>query len=241
MLTQVEKRAKKLFANFGVYFEIFLFEDVLQNVVPEGISHEVQGVLDDLVNKSEFLILISAINALLHDTAAMLVASNFSAFLDHRFKNKLIVWGFESKQDFLDNVVAVYVFDQRSDMRFEQASHFVNEILVLRALNYLLNGPRTMGVLANADNVLGDDLNDLVYLVLSTGFSDLLAQVVAKRIVHKVNEIGKYLIVYLMNGVFVTVCDKLLQHSTSGLVLCEIVRFLDHFLGGQIKAHTKIF
>jgi len=68
-------------------------------------------MLCDLTNKGFLLIRSSFRNALLHYAASMLMASDLFTMVDHFSVDEIIVWCFEHKKCFLNDMISIDVLD----------------------------------------------------------------------------------------------------------------------------------
>ena len=64
-------------------------DDVLNNVVAEGVLHETEGILSDLGNQPHLLLARGVINASLKDAAAVAVSANLDATVADRAEDEL--------------------------------------------------------------------------------------------------------------------------------------------------------
>lgn len=90
---------------------IIQVENVLHDVVAEGILDKVEAVRGDLANQLDLLEAIGMVNAALKDAAAMAVGANCDAVLTNGVEDELGILGLEVVQTLLDDVVTVQVLD----------------------------------------------------------------------------------------------------------------------------------
>jgi uncharacterized MnhB-related membrane protein len=161
---------------------------------------------------------VSSIDALLHDAAPVLVASYLGALLHHSFVYELVVLWLPCEEDLLDDVVAVDVFSQLSHLSFQVLTEHLDLVRRLDDLDYLLDGPRSVGVATQVDWVVLDLLDDGCELFLSAGLSDLLSQVVAEGVVHEVHVVLNCVVEDAVHYLLVVLLYLLLQEPAPALV-----------------------
>lgn len=116
MLTELKKSTQQIAADLSVYFHYFEIKDVLDHVVSEWIAHKNLRVIGNFHSKSHPLLLVCPINTFLHDTATMLMACDLTTLAYHSLVDELFVVFLPSLKDLLDNVVAIDVFREQSDL-----------------------------------------------------------------------------------------------------------------------------
>ena len=88
-------------------------EDVLNDVIAEGILHEMETVGGDLANKLNFLEARSVINAPLENAASVTVSTDSDAVRTNRIEDELSILSLEMVQALLNDVIAVKILNQR--------------------------------------------------------------------------------------------------------------------------------
>jgi hypothetical protein len=112
LLRKLSDLALKALAQGGCEARLVEIEDVLHDVVAEGILHEVERVSSDLADQLDLLEARGMINATLKNAAAVTVSADGDAVMAHGIEDELRVLGFEVVQALLDDVVAVQVLNE---------------------------------------------------------------------------------------------------------------------------------
>jgi hypothetical protein len=105
-------------------------------------------------------------------------------------------------------------------------------------LDHLLQGAGAMLIQCDPDHVLGRVLNQHSSLVVVAILKELLAQIIAKRIYHKLDDVGVRLHPNHVNLVRITILKLLLKISAAMLILAELVDSTAHLL--QRKVYITI-
>jgi hypothetical protein len=87
-------------------------EDVLDDIVAEGVLDKIEAVRGNLANKVYLLIAGRMVDAALKNTAAVAMSTDNDAVFTHSIKDELCLGGFEVVQALLDDVVAIEVLDE---------------------------------------------------------------------------------------------------------------------------------
>ena len=146
---------------FFVYFNIFQFKDVLNYIVSIGIFDKDESVFGDLKHETHFLVIFSTIDALLHNTATMLVACNLHTLVDHSIIDELIELRLPCEQNFLNHMVSIYIFSKFFDSIFKKRREKLYMLGFLDNLYNLLNGSCAMGMSTKTHWIRFHVLNDL--------------------------------------------------------------------------------
>lgn len=88
-------------------------KDVLNDVIAEGILHEMETVGSDLANELNLLEARSVINAPLENAASVTVSSDSDAMRTNRIEDELSILSLEMVQAFLNDVIAIKILNQR--------------------------------------------------------------------------------------------------------------------------------
>lgn len=88
--SQGEEDSEKLLSYLYIDLHVFKFKDVLDNIVAIWVLNEDSCVLRYLKSECDLLHRVSAIDALLHNAAAVLVTGNLNALSDHSIINELV-------------------------------------------------------------------------------------------------------------------------------------------------------
>ena len=88
-------------------------KDVLNDVIAEGILHEMETVGSDLANKLNFLEPRSMINAPLENAASVTVSTDSDAVRTNRIEDELSILSLEMVQALLNDVIAIKILNQR--------------------------------------------------------------------------------------------------------------------------------
>lgn len=88
-------------------------KDVLNDVIAEGILHEMETVGSDLANELNLLEARSVINAPLENAASVTVSSDSDAMRTDRIEDELSILSLEMVQALLNDVIAIKILNQR--------------------------------------------------------------------------------------------------------------------------------
>ena len=88
-------------------------KDVLNDVITEGILHEMETVGSDLANELNLLEARSVINAPLENAASVTVSSDSDAMRTDRIEDELSSLSLEMVQALLNDVIAIKILNQR--------------------------------------------------------------------------------------------------------------------------------
>ena len=88
-------------------------KDVLNDVITEGILHEMETVGSDLANELNLLEARSVINAPLENAASVTVSSDSDAMRTDRIEDELSILSLEMVQALLNDVIAIKILNQR--------------------------------------------------------------------------------------------------------------------------------
>lgn len=160
-------------------------QDKLHDIVSEWIFHEDQRVFSDAQSQRFLLRLVSRIDTLLHNAAAVLVAGDLYALPLHGVVEELVLGRLPALEYLLDDMVSVNVFAHFLYAVVEIiANHRVMDVLAYYFDN-LLHRTSAVWILAQLhrfDSHLFDNLYELIRRAL---LRQLLNKVVAKAIVHE--------------------------------------------------------
>ena len=87
-------------------------KDVLNDVITEGILHEMETVGGDLANELNFLEPRSMINAPLENAASVTVSTDSDAVRTNRIEDELSILSLEMVQALLNDVIAIKILNQ---------------------------------------------------------------------------------------------------------------------------------
>lgn len=90
-------------------------EDVLNNVISEGILDEGQGASSDLRDQLSLLCIGCIVNAALEDATSMTVRSNIDAVASDSIIYKLVALMSELVKTALDDMVSVEILDEKDN------------------------------------------------------------------------------------------------------------------------------
>ena len=88
-------------------------KDVLNDVIAEGILHEMETVGGDLANELNLLEARSVINAPLENAASVTVSTDSDAVRTNRIEDELSILSLEMVQALLNDVIAIKILNQR--------------------------------------------------------------------------------------------------------------------------------
>jgi hypothetical protein len=209
-------------------------DDVLDHVVAEGVLDESRSVLGDLANEPNLLVAVGMVDAALQDAAAVAVGADLDAVVTDSVEDELSVGGAELVQALLNDVVAVEILDEIDDAVAESVDDHLHLGGSGDELDHLLQGTSAVLVESDADHVLGGILNELGAFLIIAEFEKLLAQVVAERIRHQLDDVGISLEPDLVDVVGVALLKLLLEVAAAVLVLAEFVDLTSDTLEGQV-------
>ena len=136
---------------FTVDRDIFLIQNKLHNIISISVSHKFLCMRNDLRNERFLLAWSSAINALLHDTAPMLVTWDLSTLINHLIEDEVVIGSLKSCQTFLNHMIPIDVFYQRFDMRLKNLDDLRSEFWSQTSFYDFLNWSCSMRVIAKLE------------------------------------------------------------------------------------------
>lgn len=165
-------------------------DDVLHDVVAEGVLDKDGGMIGNLANEPDLLFAIGVVDAALKDTAAVAVRADLDTMVTDCVKDELRIHCAELVQTFLDNMVAIEILDEIDDPVAEGVDDHLDLDRSGNELDHLLEGASAVLVERDANHVLGSVLDEDGALFVIAEFKKLLAQIVAERICHELNDVG---------------------------------------------------
>jgi hypothetical protein len=215
-------------------------EHVLDDIVAIRVAHERVAVLGDLADELIFLALGRVVDAALQHAAAVAVRGHLDAALGDGVVNELIVLGRQAMQTALDDVVAVQVLDEQDDAGAQRLGDERHVRRRRQKLDHLLHGARAVHVFRDGDELRAHQLDNLQALRLVAMLEQLLAQVVAERIDHQLdnvlvnfgeNELRRAPIVFV---------ELLLQKTAAVLVLAQRVDLAEALIERDKRARILV-
>jgi hypothetical protein len=215
-------------------------DDVLDNIVAEGILDQGDGILGDLLDQPDLLVAGSVVDAALKDTAAMAVGADINTVGPNGIEDELGISGAQLVEALLDDVVAVQVLDELDDPVAKGINDDADLGRRRDKLDHLLKGSSAMLVQGDTDHVLCSILDEDGTLLIVAVLKELLAEVVAEGVCHQLNHVLVGLQPNHVNLFRDTVLELLLQVTTTMLVLAELVDSSTDGLEGQVDkaAHS---
>ena len=197
--------------------------DVLNHVVTEGVLDKDTSMLSDTLHKPQLLVPRCVINTALKNTAAMSMSTNGDAMSANSIKNKLRIRRHQLVQTLLNNMVAIQVLDKLNNTEAQSFNDKVNLLRRVHEFDHFLERTCTVLIERNAHHVLGCILNQDSAFVIIAVLKELLAQVIAKGVRHKFDDMLVGLEPNGMNLVRDSLFKLLLQIAAPMLVLTELV------------------
>lgn len=164
-------------------------DDVLNDVVSEGVLHQDPSMLGNPLDEPELLLARGMVDATLQDTAAMTVRADFNAVVTNGVKNELRVDGSELIETLLDDVVAIKILDELYDAEAQGLDDEMDLLRSVHILNHLLQGTSAMLIQGNADHILRRVLDQDGSLVIIAVLEELLAQIITKWVRHELDDV----------------------------------------------------
>lgn len=209
-------------------------DDVLNDIVAEGILNENPGVLRDSLNKPKLLITSGVIDAALQNTASMSVGSNLYAVVANGIKDELSIDSSELVETLLDDMVAIEVLDQLHNAEAKGLNDDVDLLWQAHVLNHFLKGTGAVLVQGDADHVLGSVLNQDGSLVIVAKLEELLAQIITKGVRHELDDVLVGFSPDHVHLIRIALLKLLLKVTTAVLVLAQIVNLAGKGLQGHV-------
>ena len=103
----------------------------------------------------------ASIDALLHDTAAMLMTSYWLTKSNHGIKNELVILVVPREKYFLYHMITIYVFTKFLHLIFQMANQSIKVNRFLNDFDNFLNGPCAMRITTNLYRIVLDTVNNL--------------------------------------------------------------------------------
>lgn len=91
-------------------------EDVLDNVIAEGILDQMEAIRGDLADKLDLLETGSVVDTALKNAAAVTMSADGDAVLTYGIENKLSILRFEVVQALLNDMIAVQILDKLDNL-----------------------------------------------------------------------------------------------------------------------------
>jgi hypothetical protein len=114
--------------------------DVLDDVIAEGILNENPGMFGNTRDEPVLLVAGSMINAALQDTATVTVGTNFNAVVANGIKDELSIGRGELVEAFLDDMVAIQILNKLHNTEPQGLDDEMNLLRSADILNHLLQG-----------------------------------------------------------------------------------------------------
>ena len=160
-----------------------MLEHVWYHIVAVHVPCEVEDAFKDFVEDRPDLDLFTVLKHTLYDTATELMDRHL---IDTGFKgvnDELdFIWR-DLLDDFLDDMVAVRVFDATDDVRFDFLYNFVSEVR-WEGIHGCLDHSAAILVTWKGNNVMFDHRKKGVFLAVGTEFEHFLNNIVAKNVFH---------------------------------------------------------
>lgn len=198
-------------------------EDILHDVVAEWVLDKNESAVGDLADQPSLLLAGGVVDAALKNAAAVAVGTDIDAVDSDGIKDELGVLGRELVQALLDNVVAVEILDELNHLVAESLDNDRHLLLGRDELNHLLQGSCSMLVQRNADEVMGGVQDKYGAILIVAELEKLLAQVVAERIGHQLDNMWVGLLPDEVDMLLVAALKLLLEETASVLILAQSV------------------
>ena len=152
---------EQLLPYFLIDFYVLQLKDILYHIVAIWIFDEDKCVLSDFKHQTHLLANLSPVDALLHHTASMFVASNLNTLADHSIIDKLVELRFPCLKNLLNYMIAIYIFSKLPNSILEERRKQVYMLRLLYNLNDLLDWSCSVGMSTETNWILLHILNDL--------------------------------------------------------------------------------
>lgn len=199
-------------------------DDILNNIVAEGILDEDSRVGGNALNEPELLVTRGMVNAALEDTAAVSVGADLDAMMADGVEDELRISRDELVQTLLNDVVAVEVLDEFDDSEAESLNDEMHLLRRVDVLNHLLECPRAVLVESNAYHLRRGILDEYGSLVVIAELKQLLAQIIAKWVCHELDDMLVGLKPNHMDLFSVALLKLLLKVTAAVLILAQLVQ-----------------
>ena len=160
-------------------------EDVLNNVVAEGVLNKSEGVHGDVLDKLSLLVARSMVDTALKNTAAMTVSADNDTASANSVKDELGVLGGQVVETLLDDVVAIEILDERDDFISQSLGDDLDLLRGSDELDHLLQSASTVLVESDLDHGWCSCADEDSALVIVGVLEELLTKVVTKGIYMK--------------------------------------------------------
>lgn len=198
-------------------------EDILHHIVAEWVLNQHKCGVGDLTDQPGLLIARGVVDTTLKNAAAMTVCADVDAVTSNRIEDELRVEGGKLVQAFLDNVVTIQILDQLHNLITQSLDNDLHLLWCRDELNHLLECASSVLVQGDADKVVGGVADQDGALLVVAELEKLLAEVVAERIGHELDDVHVGLLPDEVDGLFVAALELLLEETASVLVLAECV------------------
>lgn len=198
-------------------------EDILHDIVAEWVLNQHKCGVGDLADQPGLLVAGGVVDTTLKDAAAMAVCADIDAVESDRIEDELRVEGGKLVQAFLDNVVTIQILDQLHNLITQGLDNDLNLLWCRDELNHLLECASSVLVQGDADKVVRGVADQDGALLVVAELEKLLAEVVAERIGHELNDVHVGLLPDEVDGLFVAALKLLLEETAAVLVLAKCV------------------
>lgn len=215
-------------------------QDILYDVVTKRVLDEGKSVGGDLLDQVGFLLARSVVDTTLQHTTAMAVGTDFDAVLADGIINELGVCGSEAVETLLDDVVTVEVLDELDNVIPQGNYDHLGLLAGGDELDHLLERASAVLVESNLHKLGGSIADKSGTLSVVGVFEQLLAQIVAEWISHKLDNmwarLGKDHVE--LNRVFLL--ELALKIAAAVLVLTQGIQIADVLLERNVAETGKL-
>jgi hypothetical protein len=116
LLGQLCNVSSEVEAERGGEAHLVEIEDVLHNVVAEGVLDQIEAVGRDLADELDLLVAGGVVNAALENTTAVAVCADGDAVVTNSVEDELSILGLEVVEALLNDVVAIEVLNESNNL-----------------------------------------------------------------------------------------------------------------------------
>ena len=198
-------------------------EDVLDNIVAEGILDEVEGTPSDASNELGSLGTLGVVDAALQDTTTVSMSANNDTLGCNSIIDELGPLSTKTRQALLNDVVAIEILDKLDDGMTQGVNDHVNLLIGLNVFDHLLQSPSSMLIVGNDRQRWRCGVDQSAALNLITMLEQLLTKIVAERVSHELNNMRARLREDDLNRISIAIFELALKVATAVLILAKLV------------------
>jgi hypothetical protein len=174
-------------------------------------------------NQLRTLEALGMINATLQNATPVAVSAHHDTEFAHGIIDELGAFGTEAGETLLNNVVPIKILDKIDNTGSQGADDDIDLLGSVDEFDHLLESPSTVLVERNGGQRGGCSVDQDSALIVVAMLEELLAEVVAKRIRHELNDVRAGLDKDALNVFLIAIFQLALEVTTAVLVLAKLI------------------